>query len=134
LENKKMDNKLIELEVKDPRWFKVLRKGLAICDSIEFNVLYLFPGKELKILLNKFNGTLVSPEKDERFFYSHRKRISIPKTVESIEFLLSKDFEEWEGELIEDPALIKENKEILGSITHEMLCQIDTTVLSCPNE
>lgn len=120
-----MSYKLIDLNEKDQRWYSLLKEGLSLAQEIEFNVLYAYPGKELNIFLEEFNGRLITPNKEERFYFDHKRRILISKSEKVSELLLSKYFENWEGSLVEDPSLIYNGAEILGSITHEMLCQVD---------
>jgi hypothetical protein len=129
-----MNYKIIKLRNNDERWMPSLLRGLELSDHIEFNVLYRFPGKPLKILLEDLEGEIISPVPNTRFYFNHKRRISIPISPKSRKFILSRSFEEWAGYILEDPSLIVENYEILGSITHEMICQIDTKVLSFPND
>jgi hypothetical protein len=120
-----MSYSLIELNSKDPRWYNLLKEGLLFAQEIEFNVLYTYPGKELDIFLEEFNGRLIVPRKEDRFYFNHKRRISIPNSGPGSRLMLSTYFEDWEGSLTEDPALIFNNVEIIGSITHHMLCQVD---------
>jgi hypothetical protein len=120
-----MSYELIDLKRKDKRWHNLLKKGLSLAEEIEFNILYSYPGKELNDFLEAFNGKLITPSKEDRFYFNHKRRVSISNSGSVSELLLSKQFEDWEGSLVEDPALIYNGLEIVGSITHEMLCQVD---------
>jgi hypothetical protein len=128
-----MNYKLIDLKKKDQRWHNLLKEGLSLAEEIEFNILYSYPGKELNIFLEEFNGRLIIPKKEDRFYFNHKRRVSIPNTEKVRELMLSKHFEDWEGSLIEDPALIYSGAETIGSITHEMLCQVDVQFFESTN-
>ncbi|WP_020569866.1 hypothetical protein [Neolewinella persica] len=128
-----MSHQLIELKEQDQRWCSLLKKGLHLAEEIEFNVLYSYPGKELNIFLEEFNGRLITPSKEERFYFDHKRRISIPKSEKISDLMLSKHFEDWNGSLVEDPALIYNGLEIIGSITHHMLCQFDDQFFDSAN-
>lgn len=124
-----MKYEMIALDGMTEKWAEIVKVGLLYADRVEFNVLYSRPGQELTDFIRQYNGELINPDTDDRFYFDHKRRISLPITNELGHLLLEKPFEDWSGSMLEDPSFVQNGVELIGSITHEMICQIRVDIL-----
>ncbi|MCB0639094.1 MAG: hypothetical protein KDC54_20835 [Lewinella sp.] len=110
------------LSPNDPRWPILINQALQVADHMEFNVLYLKPGQELEVLLQRFSG-MVHTAPTERYYYSG-KRIRFPISPGLTAYVKRRKFENWINFVMEDPAFTLADQEILATISHEMMCGI----------
>jgi len=101
----------------DEQWKFLLNLVFKVADTIEFNILM----KSYKSILDKellSEVPQVFPGKTGKI-YSTSKYIQFPLTDVMRNFMLLKKYSEWYNYCIEDPAFLKEGKELLATITHE---------------
>lgn len=111
----------IDLKQNSDVWPSLVAKALGMADAVEFNVLYKHPGRELDLILEQYGGVIIE-RVDDRYYYTSCIRVRFPLSSSLASLLKSKRFEDWINNLLEDPSFIKGSEEILGTISHEMMC------------
>ena len=105
-------------------WDRALVTLPELCNYLEFNVLYNRPGVELEQIMEQYGGMLRKPLGYRMYAYGKKGRLCLPVNPNTVAFLRSKDFLDWNGGLLEDPSLLIGDDEILGSITHEGMFEL----------
>jgi hypothetical protein len=101
----------------DVKWKSLLKRVIYECDSVEFNIL----DKNYQSTINNLlpGKNFIIKEKREGKIYSTGKYLSFVLDNSIIEFIFSMDYSEWHNFSMEDLCLVKNNIDILSTITHE---------------
>lgn len=103
--------------VKDNQlWFELLKSKIKESDYAEFNLLYR---KDLLPEIKKLENHLVDKGSRQDKIYVSGEFRRYELTDEVIEFIVSKPYKKWNNYQLEDLSLIKNNIEVLATITHE---------------
>jgi hypothetical protein len=108
---------LSESIVTDERWFELLNTYLEKADFAEFNLLY--DSLELIQEIEVIEPDLIEESERKNKIYSSGTSRRYRLTERVKKFILSKSYKDWSNYQLEDLSLIKDNVEILATITHE---------------
>lgn len=101
----------------DDKWSFLLNLYLPTSNSIEFNVLML--NDDLVELLTQFHSDFIARGKRKDKIYSSGEFVRFKLSDDLKRYIKSKTFKDWYNYCLEDMSLLKEEKELLASITHE---------------
>ncbi|WP_075603019.1 hypothetical protein [Saccharicrinis aurantiacus] len=99
------------------RWQKLVNIAVSNCDSIEFNILKKDYSnvKEISDLSDSF----IEIQKRKEKIYPSGYCIKYKLSEKVIAFVKSKNYADWKNYYLEDLSFIRDNLEILSTITHE---------------
>ena len=107
------------------KWVELLTEKMKEAEYVEFNTLYDY--SNLLPELEDLKSELVEEGRRKDKIYPSGKYRRYKLTSKLKDFILSKKYDSWANYQFEDLSLIKNEKEILATITHENYIYIMTT-------
>lgn len=107
----------ISENINEEKWTYLLSSRMREADAVEFNILYQ-PNK-LQIELAELEPYLIlkGKRKDKIYISGEFRRYRLSSEVK--EFIFSKSYKSWYNYQFEDLSLLKNETEVLATITHE---------------
>lgn len=99
------------------KWLSLLDLILPDADKIAFNIFY--PKKQLTSFINNWQEEFIERARGKTKIYSSGEYIIFKLSDKLREFVLSKKINDWNNYGLEDISFIKNDNEILATITHE---------------
>ena len=99
------------------KWQKLVNVAVSSCDYIEFNILKKDYSNVKEI--SDISDALIEKHKRKNKIYPSGYCLRYKLCEKVIAFIKSKDYVAWNNYYLEDPSFIKDDLEILSTITHE---------------
>jgi len=101
----------------DSKWKLLLQIVISEANFVEFNI---FRQEYVNIPeITKISNNVIESYKRKKKIYRHGEIIRYKLNDEVIEFISNKSFAEWRNYYFEDISFLKDDLEILATITHE---------------
>jgi hypothetical protein len=107
------------------KWLSLIDLVLLEADEIEFNIFH--PKKQLVSFINNWREEFIERGRGKDKIYSSGEYIRFKLSDRLREFVLSIKIKEWNNYGLEDVSLIRNEIEILATITHESYIYLLTT-------
>lgn len=107
------------------KWLELLKLKMQEAEYVEFNTLFAYNDLIPELEALKVDLIAEGRRKDKLYASGKFRRYNLTQRMK--DFLLSKSYASWSGFQFEDLSLLKGNKEILATITHENYIFILTT-------
>ncbi|WP_188816312.1 hypothetical protein [Hymenobacter cavernae] len=114
-----------DLHLKQYKWSRILMYALDNSNEILFNIL--FEGKEFTDIINYLRESILGIYNIAPKIYNSGKVIRLALNEDTKRFILDKKWAEWKGFPLEDVSFIKDDIELVATITHEDYILINLT-------